>query len=164
MFNILNDWYITCAFHVLFYFFIAWNHVRLCRKHFACFLLIVVFVTICAASCNTEATMLFSRQSTLDDLDGPDSIPKTSERARPRLRKMQSMDMSSSSADSGSVASRCFIHACFFYSQIHQYMCYSFIFTSCQSRYQKCILFACCSKLSNKMSQFPYSFMIHCMM
>ncbi|XP_072267553.1 piezo-type mechanosensitive ion channel component 2 isoform X2 [Pyxicephalus adspersus] len=57
------------------------------------------------SSCNTEATMLFSRQSTLDDLDGPDSIPKTSERARPRLRKMYSMDMSSSSADSGSVAS-----------------------------------------------------------
>ncbi|CAI9536457.1 unnamed protein product, partial [Staurois parvus] len=43
------------------------------------------------SSCNTEATMLFSRQSTLDDLDGPDSIPKTSERARPRLRKMHSM-------------------------------------------------------------------------
>ncbi|XP_075126814.1 piezo-type mechanosensitive ion channel component 2 [Leptodactylus fuscus] len=57
------------------------------------------------SSCNTEATMLFSRQSTLDDLDGPDAVPKTSERARPRLRKMHSMDMSSSSADSGSVAS-----------------------------------------------------------
>ncbi|XP_044149384.1 piezo-type mechanosensitive ion channel component 2 isoform X2 [Bufo gargarizans] len=57
------------------------------------------------SSCNTEATMLFSRQSTLDDLDGPEAIPKTSERARPRLRKMHSMDMSSSSADSGSVAS-----------------------------------------------------------
>ncbi|KAM4028513.1 piezo-type mechanosensitive ion channel component 2 isoform 7-T7 [Anomaloglossus baeobatrachus] len=57
------------------------------------------------SSCNTEATMLFSRQSTLDDLDGPDAVPKTSERARPRLRKMYSMDMSSSSADSGSVAS-----------------------------------------------------------
>ncbi|XP_063779520.1 piezo-type mechanosensitive ion channel component 2 isoform X2 [Pseudophryne corroboree] len=57
------------------------------------------------SSCNTEATMLFSRQSTLDDLDGPDTVPKTSERARPRLRKMYSMDMSSSSADSGSVAS-----------------------------------------------------------
>ncbi|XP_018079667.1 piezo-type mechanosensitive ion channel component 2 isoform X2 [Xenopus laevis] len=52
------------------------------------------------SSCCTEATMLFSRQSTLDDLDGPDSVPKTSERARPRLRKMHSMDMSSSSADS----------------------------------------------------------------
>ncbi|KAE8598336.1 hypothetical protein XENTR_v10016802 [Xenopus tropicalis] len=52
------------------------------------------------SSCCTEATMLFSRQSTLDDLDGPDSVPKTSERARPRLRKMYSMDMSSSSADS----------------------------------------------------------------
>ncbi|XP_078544278.1 piezo-type mechanosensitive ion channel component 2 isoform X2 [Lissotriton helveticus] len=57
------------------------------------------------SSCYTEATMLFSRQSTLDDLDGPDTIPKTSERARPKLRKMYSMDMSSSSADSGSVAS-----------------------------------------------------------
>ncbi|XP_041422292.1 piezo-type mechanosensitive ion channel component 2 isoform X2 [Xenopus laevis] len=52
------------------------------------------------SSCCTEATMLFSRQSTLDDLDGPDSVPKTSERARPRLRKMYSMDMSSSSAES----------------------------------------------------------------
>ncbi|XP_063307643.1 piezo-type mechanosensitive ion channel component 2 [Pelobates fuscus] len=57
------------------------------------------------SSCYTEATMLFSRQSTLDDLDGPDTIPKTSERVRPRLRKMYSMDMSSSSADSGSIAS-----------------------------------------------------------
>ncbi|XP_037236097.1 piezo-type mechanosensitive ion channel component 2 isoform X5 [Falco rusticolus] len=57
------------------------------------------------SSCYTEATMLFSRQSTLDDLDGPDTVPKTSERARPRLRKMQSMDMSSSSADSGSIVS-----------------------------------------------------------
>ncbi|KAL2308503.1 hypothetical protein Nmel_001544 [Mimus melanotis] len=57
------------------------------------------------SSCYTEATMLFSRQSTLDDLDGPESVPKTSERARPRLRKMQSMDMSSSSADSGSIVS-----------------------------------------------------------
>ncbi|KAF6303111.1 piezo type mechanosensitive ion channel component 2 [Rhinolophus ferrumequinum] len=57
------------------------------------------------SSCYTEATMLFSRQSTLDDLDGPDTVPKTSERARPRLRKMLSLDMSSSSADSGSLAS-----------------------------------------------------------
>nr|XP_051707396.1 piezo-type mechanosensitive ion channel component 2 isoform X3 [Oryctolagus cuniculus] len=57
------------------------------------------------SSCYTEATMLFSRQSTLDDLDGPDTVPKTSERARPRLRKMFSMDVSSSSADSGSLAS-----------------------------------------------------------
>ncbi|XP_049757138.1 piezo-type mechanosensitive ion channel component 2 isoform X6 [Elephas maximus indicus] len=57
------------------------------------------------SSCYTEATMLFSRQSTLDDLDGPDTVPKTSERARPRLRKMFSMDASSSSADSGSLAS-----------------------------------------------------------
>uniref|UniRef100_H3B3G1 Piezo type mechanosensitive ion channel component 2 n=1 Tax=Latimeria chalumnae TaxID=7897 RepID=H3B3G1_LATCH len=58
------------------------------------------------SSCYTEATTLFSRQSTLDDLDGPDAVPKTSERARPRLRKMYSMDMSSSSADSASIASR----------------------------------------------------------
>ncbi|XP_030893645.1 piezo-type mechanosensitive ion channel component 2-like [Leptonychotes weddellii] len=57
------------------------------------------------SSCYTEATMLFSRQSTLDDLDGPETVPKTSERARPRLRKMFSMDMSSSSADSSSLAS-----------------------------------------------------------
>ncbi|XP_015451244.1 piezo-type mechanosensitive ion channel component 2 isoform X5 [Pteropus alecto] len=57
------------------------------------------------SSCYTEATMLFSRQSTLDDLDGPETVPKTSERARPRLRKMLSLDMSSSSADSGSLAS-----------------------------------------------------------
>ncbi|XP_012581290.1 PREDICTED: piezo-type mechanosensitive ion channel component 2 isoform X3 [Condylura cristata] len=58
------------------------------------------------SSCYTEATtLLFSRQSTLDDLDGPETVPKTSERARPRLRKMFSMDMSSSSADSGSLAS-----------------------------------------------------------
>uniref|UniRef100_A0A8D0HHP2 Piezo type mechanosensitive ion channel component 2 n=1 Tax=Sphenodon punctatus TaxID=8508 RepID=A0A8D0HHP2_SPHPU len=57
------------------------------------------------SSCYTEATLLFSRQSTLDDLDGPDTVPKTSERARPRLRKMYSMDMSSSSADSGSIVS-----------------------------------------------------------
>ncbi|KAM5222304.1 piezo-type mechanosensitive ion channel component 2 isoform 2-T2 [Ctenodactylus gundi] len=57
------------------------------------------------SSCYTEATMLLSRQSTLDDLDGPDPVPKTSERARPRLRKMFSMDRSSSSADSGSLAS-----------------------------------------------------------
>jgi len=78
-----------------------------------------VFITVCAASCYTEATMLFSRQSTLDDLDGPDTVPKTSERARPRLRKMQSMDMSSSSADSGSIVSRCLTHACFVHSFTH---------------------------------------------
>lgn len=76
-----------------------------------------VFVTVCTASCCTEATtLLLSRQSTLDDLDGPDPIPKTSERARPRLRKMYSMDMSSSSADSGSMVSRCLTHACFVHS------------------------------------------------
>ncbi|KPP77848.1 piezo-type mechanosensitive ion channel component 2-like [Scleropages formosus] len=55
------------------------------------------------SSAYTEATMLFSRQSTLDDLDATsESIPKTSERARPKLRKMYSMEISTSSADSGS--------------------------------------------------------------
>ncbi|XP_067834408.1 piezo-type mechanosensitive ion channel component 2 [Heptranchias perlo] len=54
------------------------------------------------SSCYTEATMLYSRQSTLDDID---DIPKTSERARPRLRKMYSVDMSSSSVESGSIVS-----------------------------------------------------------
>ncbi|CAL8279118.1 unnamed protein product [Lota lota] len=50
----------------------------------------------------TEATML-SRQSTLDDLDGmPECIPKTSERARPKLRKIYGLDTPNSSADSGS--------------------------------------------------------------
>ncbi|KAJ3594601.1 hypothetical protein NHX12_003908 [Muraenolepis orangiensis] len=48
----------------------------------------------------TEATMLFSRQSTLDDLD--EVILKTSERARPKLRKMYGLDTSNSSGDSGS--------------------------------------------------------------
>ncbi|KAL4623589.1 piezo-type mechanosensitive ion channel component 2 isoform X1 [Arapaima gigas] len=51
------------------------------------------------SSAYTEATMLFSRQSTLDDLE---SVPKTSERARPKLRKMYGMEISNSSADSGS--------------------------------------------------------------
>lgn len=74
----------------------------------------IVFVIVCTDSCCTEATtLLLSRQSTLDDLDGPDPIPKTSERARPRLRKTYSMDMSSSSADSGSIVSRCLTLACF---------------------------------------------------
>ncbi|XP_034038368.1 piezo-type mechanosensitive ion channel component 2 [Thalassophryne amazonica] len=55
------------------------------------------------SSAYTEATMLFSRQSTLDDLDGmPECVPKTSERARPKLRKMHGLDMSNSSMDSGS--------------------------------------------------------------
>ncbi|XP_063742823.1 piezo-type mechanosensitive ion channel component 2 isoform X2 [Eleginops maclovinus] len=49
----------------------------------------------------TEATTLFSRQSTLEDLDGmPECIPKTSERARPKLRKMYGLDVSTSSMDS----------------------------------------------------------------
>ncbi|KAL2097108.1 hypothetical protein ACEWY4_006315 [Coilia grayii] len=55
------------------------------------------------SSAYTEATMLFSRQSTLDDLDGmPENIPKTSERARPKLRKIYGLEVSNSSADSGS--------------------------------------------------------------
>ncbi|XP_035271932.1 piezo-type mechanosensitive ion channel component 2-like [Anguilla anguilla] len=54
------------------------------------------------SSAYTEATMLYSHQSTLDDLDGmSESIPKTSERARPKLRKMYNLDASNSSADSG---------------------------------------------------------------
>ncbi|XP_028449157.1 piezo-type mechanosensitive ion channel component 2 isoform X1 [Perca flavescens] len=53
------------------------------------------------SSAFTEATTLFSRQSTLEDLDGmPECIPKTSERARPKLRKMCGLDMSNSSVDS----------------------------------------------------------------
>uniref|UniRef100_A0A671NMD1 Piezo-type mechanosensitive ion channel component 2-like n=1 Tax=Sinocyclocheilus anshuiensis TaxID=1608454 RepID=A0A671NMD1_9TELE len=49
-----------------------------------------------------SSTMLFSCQSTLDDLDDmPQNIPKTSERARPKLRKMYGLNMSNSSADSG---------------------------------------------------------------
>ena len=41
-----------------------------------------------------EATMLFSRESTLDDLDGPETVPKMSEHTRPGLHKMLSMDVS----------------------------------------------------------------------
>ncbi|XP_058468470.1 piezo-type mechanosensitive ion channel component 2 isoform X3 [Solea solea] len=55
------------------------------------------------SSAVTEATTLFSRQSTLEDLDGmSESIPKTSERARPKLRKMCGLDVSTSSVESGS--------------------------------------------------------------
>ncbi|KAM4727569.1 piezo-type mechanosensitive ion channel component 2 isoform 2-T2 [Anableps anableps] len=51
----------------------------------------------------TEATTLFSRQSTLEDMDPmPENIPKTSQRPRPSLRKMYSMDLPNSSMDSGS--------------------------------------------------------------
>ncbi|TRY55216.1 hypothetical protein DNTS_032685 [Danionella cerebrum] len=57
------------------------------------------------SSAFTDATMVFSRQSTLDDLDDmPQHIPKTSERARPILRKIYGLDQSYSSADSGSSA------------------------------------------------------------
>ncbi|XP_054602750.1 piezo-type mechanosensitive ion channel component 2 isoform X5 [Nothobranchius furzeri] len=51
----------------------------------------------------TEATTLMSRQSTLEDMDAmPEHIPKTSERPRPKLRKIYSMDLSNSSEDNGS--------------------------------------------------------------
>ena len=67
-------------------------------------------------SVSTVATTLFSRQSTLEDLDGmPEciaNIPKTSERARPKLRKMYGLDQSNSSMDSGSsFISRCLASA-----------------------------------------------------
>ncbi|MED6293425.1 hypothetical protein CHARACLAT_010484 [Characodon lateralis] len=55
------------------------------------------------SSALTEATNLFSRQSTLEDMDAmPEHIPKTSQRPRPSLRKMYSMDVPNSSMDSGS--------------------------------------------------------------
>ncbi|KAI3374769.1 hypothetical protein L3Q82_021318 [Scortum barcoo] len=65
------------------------------------------------SSAATEATTLFSRQSTLEDLDAmPECIPKTSERARPKLRKMYGLDMSNSSMDScSSFMSRCLASA-----------------------------------------------------
>lgn len=72
----------------------------------------------------TEATTLFSRQSTLEDLDGmPECIPKTSERARPKLRKMYGLDLSNSSMDSGSsFMSRCLASV----SPLHcTHLCYS---------------------------------------
>ncbi|XP_054480874.1 LOW QUALITY PROTEIN: piezo-type mechanosensitive ion channel component 2 [Anoplopoma fimbria] len=53
------------------------------------------------SSAFTEATTLFSRQSTLEDLDAmPECIPKTSERARPKLHKMYGLDVSNSSMES----------------------------------------------------------------
>ncbi|KAG7220906.1 hypothetical protein INR49_017756, partial [Caranx melampygus] len=55
------------------------------------------------SSAFTEATTLLSRESTLEDLDPmPEFIPKTSERARPKLRKMYNLDVSNSSMDSAS--------------------------------------------------------------
>ncbi|XP_062285794.1 piezo-type mechanosensitive ion channel component 2 [Scomber scombrus] len=55
------------------------------------------------SSAYTEATTLFSRQSTLEDLDSmSEKIPKTSERARPTLRKIYGLDTSKSSMESGS--------------------------------------------------------------
>ncbi|XP_070700828.1 piezo-type mechanosensitive ion channel component 2 [Pempheris klunzingeri] len=50
------------------------------------------------SSAFTEATTLFSRQSTLEDLD--ENVLKTSERPRPKLRKMHGLDVSNSSMDS----------------------------------------------------------------
>uniref|UniRef100_A0A8C2DK07 Piezo type mechanosensitive ion channel component 2 n=1 Tax=Cyprinus carpio TaxID=7962 RepID=A0A8C2DK07_CYPCA len=88
---------------------------RLCNLifllKFSCYLFhCIMFPLMSSVSAYTEATMLFSRQSTLDDLDDlPQNIPKTSERARPKLHKMYSLDMSNSSVDSGSsVMSRMF--------------------------------------------------------
>uniref|UniRef100_A0A6Q2X8K0 Piezo-type mechanosensitive ion channel component n=1 Tax=Esox lucius TaxID=8010 RepID=A0A6Q2X8K0_ESOLU len=60
------------------------------------------------SSAYTEATMLFSRQGTLDDLDGMPSdipIPKTSERPRPKLRKIYGLEASKSSDSSSSQVS-----------------------------------------------------------
>ncbi|XP_052333345.1 piezo-type mechanosensitive ion channel component 2-like, partial [Oncorhynchus keta] len=60
------------------------------------------------SSAFTEATMLFSRQDTLDELDGMPSdvpIPKTSERARPKLRKIYGLDASKSTDSSSSQVS-----------------------------------------------------------
>ncbi|KAL4616870.1 piezo-type mechanosensitive ion channel component 2-like [Arapaima gigas] len=53
------------------------------------------------SSAFTEATTLFSRQSTLDDADGTaESVPKTSERTRPKLHRMYGLDVSSPSGSS----------------------------------------------------------------
>lgn len=99
-----------------FHFFTFMSHIEFHSIMFfcvhpvsSCFIPSVVLqrpVSVC-----TENTTLFSRQSTLEDMDlMPENIPKTSERARPKLRKMYSMDMSSSSVDSGSsFMSRCSI-------------------------------------------------------
>ncbi|KAL0966951.1 hypothetical protein UPYG_G00302670 [Umbra pygmaea] len=60
------------------------------------------------SSAYTEATMLFSRQNTLDDLDGMPSdvpIPKTSERPRPKLRKIYGLETSKSTDSSSSQVS-----------------------------------------------------------
>uniref|UniRef100_A0A3Q3FEP5 Piezo type mechanosensitive ion channel component 2 n=1 Tax=Labrus bergylta TaxID=56723 RepID=A0A3Q3FEP5_9LABR len=72
----------------------------------------------------TEATTLFSRQSTLEDLDGmPECIPKTSERARPKLRKMYGLDVSNSSVDScSSFVSRCLASASPIHTPIIKYV------------------------------------------
>lgn len=74
----------------------------------------------------TDATTLFSRQSTLEDLDAmPECIPKTSERARPKLKRSPRLDMSSSSVDSGSsFISRCWAFAC----THRKYHCISSVF------------------------------------
>ncbi|KAL2085458.1 hypothetical protein ACEWY4_018778 [Coilia grayii] len=57
------------------------------------------------SSAYTESTLLYC-QSTLDHSEGPgESIPKTSERARPRLSKMTGLDLSSSADSATSRAS-----------------------------------------------------------
>uniref|UniRef100_A0A4W5KLB3 Uncharacterized protein n=1 Tax=Hucho hucho TaxID=62062 RepID=A0A4W5KLB3_9TELE len=66
------------------------------------------------SSAHTEATMLFSRQDTLDELDGMPSdvpIPKTSERSRPKLCKIYGLDASKSTDSSSSQVSRCLVQA-----------------------------------------------------
>ena len=58
--------------------------------------------------------MLFSRQDTLDELDGMSSdvpIPKTSERVRPKLCKIYGLDASKSTDSSSSQVSRCLVQA-----------------------------------------------------
>uniref|UniRef100_A0A8C9RSJ5 Piezo-type mechanosensitive ion channel component 2a, tandem duplicate 2 n=1 Tax=Scleropages formosus TaxID=113540 RepID=A0A8C9RSJ5_SCLFO len=65
-------------------------------------------VTARAGSAFTEATTLFSRQSTLDESEGAaESVPKTSERARPKLRRMYNVDLSSPSGSSGARSQPC---------------------------------------------------------
>uniref|UniRef100_A0AAZ3RL39 Piezo-type mechanosensitive ion channel component n=1 Tax=Oncorhynchus tshawytscha TaxID=74940 RepID=A0AAZ3RL39_ONCTS len=66
------------------------------------------FISHLSVSAYTEATMLFSRQDTLDELDGmpPDiPIPKTSERVRPKLCKIYGLDASKSTDSSSSQVS-----------------------------------------------------------
>uniref|UniRef100_A0A6Q2X453 Piezo-type mechanosensitive ion channel component n=1 Tax=Esox lucius TaxID=8010 RepID=A0A6Q2X453_ESOLU len=89
-----------------------------CRPHYTCFFSHHFHFPYIPTSAYTEATMLFSRQGTLDDLDGMPSdipIPKTSERPRPKLRKIYGLEASkssdSSSSQVSSLASNCSILA-----------------------------------------------------